>query len=124
MNPVKTVLVVDDDPDLTEIMCNRVAQAGYSILKAKNGKEGLEVALAKHPDLILLDVMMPEVSGLDMLKSLRNDPWGKQAHIFMLTSVNRSKEMTESMNYNVDKYIIKADIDYQKLVADIKQYLQ
>lgn len=124
MNPVKKILIVDDDPDLLEITGERVVQGGYAVLKAKNGKEGLEVALAQHPDLILLDVMMPEMTGLEMLKVLRQDEWGKNAHVFMLTSMNRSQEMSEGMHYNVAKYIIKSDMKYDELLADIKQYLQ
>jgi two-component system alkaline phosphatase synthesis response regulator PhoP len=124
MNPAKKILVVDDDPDLLEIASYKLTGAGYIVLKAKNGKEGLEAALSQHPDLILLDVMMPQVTGLEMLKSLREDPWGKQAQVFMLTSMDRSKEMSEGMHYNVAKYIIKANMKYEDLLADIKTFLQ
>lgn len=124
MNPVKKILIVDDDPDLLEITSERITQGGYAVLKAKNGKEGLDVALSQHPDLIILDVMMPEMTGLEMLKILRQDEWGKNAHVFMLTSMNRSQEMSEGMHYNVAKYIIKTDMKYEELLADIKQYLQ
>lgn len=124
MDPAKKILVVEDDTDLLEIMVARIAQAGYATSKAKNGKEGLEAALTQHPDLILLDIMMPEMTGMEMLKTLRQDEWGKKAHVFMLTSMNRSEEMSEGMRYNVAKYIVKSDIKYDDLLSDIKLYLQ
>lgn len=123
-SPAKKILVVEDDPDLLEIMSFRIKQAGYQVVQATDGKQGYEVALREHPDLILLDIMMPEVTGLQMLKALRQDEWGAKVHVFLLTSVNRSKEMSEGMNYNVDKYIVKADLKYDQLLASIKQYLQ
>lgn len=123
-SPIKKILIVEDDSDLMEIMSFRIKQAGYQIVQASDGRQGYQTALREHPDLILLDIMMPEVTGLEMLKALRQDGWGSKVHVFMLTSINRSKEMTESMNYNVDKYIIKADIKYDELLASIKQYLQ
>jgi CheY-like chemotaxis protein len=124
MSPAKKILVVEDDPDLMVITSQKLAQGGFIILKAKNGKEGLEVAISQHPDLILLDVMMPEMTGLEMLKVLRDDPWGKQAQVFMLTSMDGSQEMSEGIHYNVAKYFIKAEINYDKLLSDIKLYLQ
>ena len=123
-NSAKKILVVEDDSDLQVIAYEKLKQAGFTVLKASNGREGLEVALSEHPRLILLDVMMPEMTGLEMLKLLRDDEWGKHVHVFMLTSMNRSKEMSEGMHYNVAKYIIKSDVNYDNLVSDIKLYLQ
>jgi DNA-binding response OmpR family regulator len=124
MNPPKKILVVDDDSDLLQITSTKVAQGGYAVSKAKDGKEGLAAALSQHPDLILLDYMMPQMTGMEMLKVLREDAWGRDVHVFMLTSMDRSENMSEGMHYNVAKYIIKADLDYEKLLEDIKQYLQ
>lgn len=122
-NSSKKILVVEDDPDLLEIASLKLSDAGYSVLKAKDGEEGLKVALSERPALILLDHNMPKMTGLEMLKELRTDEWGKKAQVFMLTSVNRSEEMSQGMHYNVAKYIIKSDINYDELIADIDQYL-
>lgn len=124
MNPAKKILVVEDDPDLLEIMTYKITQAGFTVIQAHNGKEGLEVALSEHPNLLLLDVMMPEMTGLEMLKALRQDEWGKDVHVFMLTSMNRSKEMSEAINYNVAKYFIKSDMNYENLISEINLYLR
>jgi DNA-binding response OmpR family regulator len=125
MPPGKKILIVDDDADLLEIISTKVAQAGYTVLKAANGVEGLRVAITEHPELIILDIMMPEKTGLQMLQELRaRDEWGKDVQVFMLTSMNRSKEMSEAMNYNVAKYINKANIEYDQMLSDIKLYTQ
>jgi DNA-binding response OmpR family regulator len=124
MNPPKKILVVEDDPDLMAIASDKLVQGGFAVLKAKDGKEGLSLALSAHPDLILLDYMMPQMTGMEMLKELRKDEWGKGAQVFMFTSMSGSKEMSEGMHYNVAKYLIKSNINYDELLADIKTYLQ
>lgn len=124
MGPAKKILVVDDDSDLLNITSTRLKQAGFDVITANNGKEGLDIALAQHPSLILLDVMMPEMTGMEMLKSLRNDDWGKTAHVFMLTSMSDSKDMSQGLHYNVDKYILKSNIKYDQLIDDIKLFIK
>jgi DNA-binding response OmpR family regulator len=121
---MKTILVVEDDPDLMIITSTKLSEAGFNVLKAHNGEEGLKVAIEKHPDLILLDYMMPEMTGIEMLKLLRTNDWGKDAHVFMLTSMNRSQDMSEGLKYNVAKYIIKSDMKYEDLISDINSYIQ
>jgi two-component system alkaline phosphatase synthesis response regulator PhoP len=123
MNPPKKILVVEDDPDLMAIACDKLVQGGFAVTKAKDGKEGLAAALAQHPELILLDYTMPQMNGMEMLKALRQDEWGKDAQVFMFTSMEGSKEMSEGMHYNVAKYLIKSNINYDELLAEIKQYL-
>jgi DNA-binding response OmpR family regulator len=124
MSPAKKILIVDDDIDLRTILHDSLTHEGFTVLTAKDGREGLEVALSQRPDLILLDIMMPEVSGLEMLKALRADEWGKQVHVFMLTTMTGSKEKSQSMQDNVSKYINKSDMKLDSLLWDIKSYLR
>jgi DNA-binding response OmpR family regulator len=123
MNNAKKILVVDD-ADLRTILQTRLSKEGYTVTVAKDGKEGLAAALSQHPDLILLDVMMPEVTGLQMLKQLRADEWGKQVHVFMLTMLTGSEEKSAGMHGNVSKYINKTDMNLDSLVWDVKSYLK
>ena len=124
MNQNKKILVVDDDVDLRTILQTRLTREGFAVTTAKNGKEGLDAALSQHPDLILLDVMMPEVTGLEMLKQLRADEWGKQVHVFMLTMLTGSEEKSQGMRENVSKYINKTDMNLDSLIWGIKSYLK
>ena len=70
MGGTKKILIVEDDNALAGILYDKFSQEAFGILEAKNGEEGLELALAKHPDLILLDIMMPKMDGMTMLKKI------------------------------------------------------
>ena len=81
----KTILIVEDDTELREALKNALTYEKFSVLTADNGETGLGVALNKHPDLILLDVIMPRMDGLETLKRLREDAWGKKAPVIIMT---------------------------------------
>ena len=72
--PTKTVLVVDDEQDILDIVRFRLEHDGYRVITASDGQTGLTLAQAEHPDLCILDVMMPKLSGLEVLRHLRSDP--------------------------------------------------
>jgi two-component system, OmpR family, response regulator ArlR len=120
----KKILIVEDEAALLKVLNDKLVHEGFIVLEASNGEEGLKLALTEHPDLILLDVIMPKVGGLKMLQALRDDAWGKRVHVFILTNVDKSKEITEGMNYNVAKYFIKSDIKLEDLVWSMKLYLR
>lgn len=71
-----TILIVEDDVPELNALRDKFTHEGFSILEAKNGEEGLATALREHPDLILLDIIMPVMDGMTMLVNLRKDPWG------------------------------------------------
>lgn len=73
----KTILVVEDQIPILQILVYRFDSEGFNVIEAKNGKDGLELALKEHPDLILLDIILPKLDGIEMLKKLRADNWGK-----------------------------------------------
>ena len=77
MNENKTILIVEDSPLLRAVVSDALTSEKFNVLEAPNGKIGLETALASHPDLIMLDVMMPVMGGVEALGLLRNDPWGE-----------------------------------------------
>ncbi len=83
----KTILVVDDDPDLVEILCSTLTEAGYEAVAANTGAEGLKKARALSPDLILLDLVLPEMDGYAVCEALRNDAHTTDIPIIMLTGV-------------------------------------
>lgn len=119
----KKILIVEDEIAYQNILRDKLTQEGYDVLVASDGGEGLVLALAEHPDLILLDIVMPKVGGLKMLELLRADTWGKQVHVFILTNIYASKEKSEGFNQNVAKYFIKSDIDLEDLLWSVKTYM-
>ena len=78
---MKKVLVVEDERTLRDALVKKLSKEEFTVLSAKDGKEGLDTALAEHPDLILLDILMPKMNGIEVLQKLREDEWGAKAKV-------------------------------------------
>ena len=113
------ILIVDDNPVIQKMLVDRIAQEGYTVLTANNGKEGIELAIKEKPDLAILDIVMPEMDGLTMLKKLRADPSGAEMQVMMLTSMEDSASISEALNNKVFKYMKKDALDVQEVVENI-----
>ncbi|QQR82808.1 response regulator transcription factor [Candidatus Campbellbacteria bacterium] len=123
METKKTILVVEDETPLRNALCDKLAGEGFHTLPAKNGVEGLQVALQEHPDLILLDVVMPLMDGVMMLQKLRADTWGAGAHVIILTNLSDTDSVAKAMDQEVFEYIIKSNIKIEELVKRVKEAL-
>ena len=124
MNNKKTILIVEDEKPLRDALSSKLTHEGFSILQAGDGKEGLKIALQIHPDLILLDIILPVMDGITMLKQLRQDEWGKDAKIIILTNLSDEARISEGFDNAVFDYLIKTDWKLEELVGKIKQKLQ
>jgi len=120
----KKILIVEDEPAYLKLLHSQLVAQGYHVSIATNGLEGLKMATSVHPDLILLDLIMPKVDGLTMLASLRKFEWGQSTPVFVLTNVNESSNISDAMNYKVSKYIIKSEMKLENLLENIKVFLQ
>lgn len=118
----KIVAIIEDDTSIASMYRFKLEQAGYNVIMAANGRLGLEAITAKHPDLILLDLMMPEMTGDEMLAKLRETEWGSSIRVIVLTNISRD-EAPQSLRFlHVDRYIVKAHTTPSQvatLVADI-----
>lgn len=119
----KVILIVEDEAPIQTALGDNLEAEGFEVIKAKNGVEGLERALKEHPDLILLDIMMPQMNGLTMLKKLRTDEWGENAQVIILTNFGDNEKIAEALNEDVSEYLVKSDIKIEELVARIKEKL-
>src|SRR3989304_617137 len=90
----KNLLIIEDEMPLLKIMMEEFSNSNIKVMGAPNGKEGLELALSKHPDLIVLDLLMPKMNGITMLKKLREDEWGKNASVIILTNLEGRTDAT------------------------------
>lgn len=115
----KKILIVEDEETQIEAMSESLAKNGFVILKAANGKEGLDKALSEHPDLILLDIKMPIMGGMEMLKELRKDEWGADAAVILLTNVDDANTIAEGLGEDVQDYIVKSNWDIEKIVERV-----
>jgi DNA-binding response OmpR family regulator len=102
-----TVLVVDDDPVILQLLHVNFEMDGFSVLAARDGEEALAVARARQPDVIVTDVMMPRVSGLDLLAALREDPSTKAIPVLLLSARAQATDVREGLEAGADDYVTK-----------------
>lgn len=121
----KTILFVEDDKPISQMYSRVLEREGFQVDFAYNGAEGLKKALSKHYDLILLDIMMPEKTGIEVLNELRGAE-GKgnpETKIVILTNLAQDKTSQEALKAQADGYIIKADIVPSQLAGIIAKLL-
>lgn len=120
------VLVVEDDDPCLKALVDKLTREGYKVSQAKNGAEGLALALAEKPDLILLDIIMPRVDGLEMLKQLRADAdWGKNVPVMVLSNLSAEDDKIKASiaEYGVKDYLLKADWSLNNVVKKVQEVL-
>lgn len=122
--PKKKILAIDDDSLLLGSITEALQAAGFVVLQAKNGKEGLEVALKEKPDLVLTDNLMPIVNGVDMIVGLRKDDWGKRVPVIIMTNVYTEDMLNESLQAGATDYVMKSDLSLEKIVQLIQTRLK
>lgn len=120
----KKILIVDDDENLRLVLTDKLNIFGFDVGTATDGKEGLEKALEMHPDVILLDILMPVMDGWEMLKKLREDDWGKKVKVIMLTGVEDTEAVAKAVQGGSFAYLIKTDQSTDDIVDKIKSILK
>ncbi|NBC27874.1 MAG: response regulator [Bacteroidetes bacterium] len=118
-----TILVVDDEQDLLDLIEYNLMKEGYRVLKAVNGIEALEVAKEQNPDLVLLDIMMPKMDGLEVCEKMRSDSDLHHIPIIFLTARGDEKTEVEGLDLGADDYVTKP-ISTTKLISRIKAVLR
>lgn len=122
-NTQKTILLVEDDDNLANVYEMRLQAEGFKTVRVSNGEEALQAALQSKPDLILLDVMMPKVSGFDVLDILRATPETADAKIIMLTALSQDADRERAESLGVNDYLVKSQVVIADVVDRIKQHL-
>ena len=117
------ILIADDNPDNLDIFRTRLAVHDYEILAATDGEQALAVAREKQPDLILLDVMMPKMDGIDVCRQLKADPGLPFVPIIMVTAKTGSQDVITALEAGADEYLTKP-VDHGALVARVKSMLR
>ena len=116
---VLIVEVVEDEPSLRRALVDKCTQAGLAVSEAENGEVGLAKALVEHPDLIVLDLLMPKKDGMQFLTELRADPWGKTAKVIILSNVSEVEKVAEAMGHQAFDYMVKSDTNIDKVTETI-----
>ncbi len=118
-----TILVVEDEVPTALALGDKLEHEGYKVLKAADGKEGMKIALAEHPDLILSDLKLPEMDGMEMIRQIRLDAWGKNVKIIILTNVSDVSRIEDAMEQGTFFYMIKGDSSMTEILDKVRLQL-
>lgn len=123
MDDKKRILLVEDDTALSGVYRARLELEGFEVKEVANGEDALTVTLEFKPDLVLLDAMMPKISGFDVLDILRNTPETGNIKIVMLTALSQPKDKERAENLGVDDYLVKSQVVIGDVVERVKHHL-
>lgn len=123
MDAKKKILLVEDDTALAAVYKSRLELEGFEIREVNNGEEALSAAVEFKPDLILLDAMMPKISGFDVLDILRNTPDTTNIRVIMLTALSQPKDKERAEALGVDDYLVKSQVVIGDVVERVKHHL-
>ena len=122
---MKKILVVEDEIAYLKLLNSQLTERGYEVIEAINGKIGLEKAKSENPDLILLDIRMPVMDGMAMLKELRKEEAGKKTKVIMLTNLEPDdKILAEVVADQPTYYFVKSNIQFNDLLEKIKELFE
>jgi DNA-binding response OmpR family regulator len=116
----KRILFVEDDDALANVYLVRLQAEGFDVNRVANGEDALAAAIEFKPDLVLLDVMMPKVSGFDVLDILRNTPETANLKIVMLTALSQESDKKRAQDLGVDEYLVKSQVVIGDVIQRIK----
>ena len=119
----KKILLVEDEMALSAVYRSRLELEGFDVREVHNGEDALSAAVEYRPDLILLDAMMPKISGFDVLDILRNTPETANVRIIMLTALSQPKDKERAESLGVDDYLVKSQVVISDVVSRIKYHL-
>ncbi|MCU0678864.1 MAG: response regulator [Planctomycetes bacterium] len=120
----KKLLIVEDDKMIGTMYKTKLEQEGFIVLQAEDGSQGLEMAIRDKPDLIMLDVIMPQLDGFTVLQELRSNPSTKHTPIVMLTNLGTDEDKAKGQKFGATDYIVKANLTPSQVSELIKKYLK
>jgi len=116
------IAIIEDEEMLCEMYRMKFEKEGFKVYIAKNGQEGLELVEKIMPDMILLDLMMPVMSGEEMLKAMRKTSWGKTLPVIILTNIGDDAVIEKMKRYDILEYVVKANYSPSQVVGFVKQF--
>jgi len=118
------ILLVEDDPFLSEIYVIKFQEAGFSVSLAVDGSKGLERIKHEQPDLVLLDIVMPNVDGLELLRTIKDDEATRNIPIIILSNLGEEEDINRGLALGAELYIVKAHYTPTEVVAKVKSILE
>lgn len=123
MNDTKKILLVEDDTNLASVYKSRLELEGFAVVVVRNGEDAFPTTVKEKPDLVLLDAMMPKMSGFDVLDLLRKTPETANVRVIMLTALSQDKDEQRARTLGVNDYLVKSQVVIGDVVERIKYHL-
>jgi len=123
MDKKKILLIVEDEVSLAKLLQQEFFKEGFDVLVAYDGVVGLSLALENKPDIILLDLLLPKMDGLSLLRELRKDPWGLDVPVIILSNLSDAEKISEAASKEVFDYLVKADWKLEDVIKKVKDKL-
>ncbi len=123
MSKLHKIAIIEDEPSINEMYRMKLALEGFEVVTAFNGEEGLALVKKHKPDLILLDIKMPVMSGDEMLEKLRSTDWGAKMRVVILTNISRDEAPHNLRLLHVDRYIVKAHYTPSQIVTLVREII-
>ena len=120
---MNTVLLIEDDPLLIKMYTTKFQSEGFTVLAAQDGQAGLDTALKHKPNVILLDVMMPKLSGIEVLTKLKQSEVTKDTPVLVFSNLSQEDQAKEVLALGAKEYLVKANLTPGEVVQKVKQYL-
>lgn len=123
MEARKKILLVEDDEVLASVYRARLEMEDFAVIEVHDGEQALTAALEYRPDLIILDAMMPKISGFDVLDILRNTPETMNLQIIMLTALSQESDRERAEKLGVDEYLVKSQVMISDVIEKVREHL-
>ncbi len=121
---MKTILLVEDDPFLIDIYTTKLKESGFFVEVAQGGESVFRKIEEKKPDLIVLDIVLPQIDGWEILRKIKKDGKLKDIKVIILSNLGQKAEVEKGLSLGAEKYLIKAHFTPSEVVAEIKQLLK
>lgn len=120
----KTILLVEDEPLLANLLKQRLEKEGFTVTLSRDGDEALKVLKTSRPHLILLDIILPKVSGFELMETLKADPEFQKAPIIIISNLGQESDVAKGQSLGAIEYFVKAQVSIEELVDHVKKFLK
>ncbi|MDQ3099038.1 MAG: response regulator [bacterium] len=120
----KIILIIEDEELMVRMYSKLFSFEGYAVASSTDGEHGLKKAKEENPDLIILDIMMPKMNGLEVLEALKSNPSTKDIPVVILTNLGNDETLKQSLQLGAVGYLVKSQVTNETLVDEIKQYIR
>ncbi len=122
-NPKRKILLIEDDSFLLSMYTTKFELENFIVVTAEDGEKGFEMVMKEAPDIILLDIILPKMSGFEVLKKIKSDDELKKIPVILLTNLSQKSDIEKGLGLNADDYIIKAHFTPAEVVEKAKKVL-